>query len=165
MRISLIVAIDKNRVIGKDNDLPWSIPNDWEYVIKTIEGYPIVMGRKTLESLGGALPNRRNIVLTRDKTIDFENCEIVHSIEAVFDLCKGEEEIFIFGGEYIYKIFLPYVDKMYITKIHHEFDGKVFFPKVNFDEWEETFVEKGLKNEENPYDYYFHIYQRKSSLR
>lgn len=162
MRISLIVATDKNRLIGKDNDLPWSIPNDWNYVMETIKDYPIIMGRKTLESLDGALPGRRNIVFTRDESVSFDNCEMVDSIESVFELCKGEEEIFIFGGEYIYKMFIPYVDKMYITKIHHEFEGNTFFPEVNYDEWKETSVVKGMKNEENPYDYYFHVYTRKS---
>ena len=162
MKVSLIVAIDKNRVIGKNNDLPWSIPNDWEYVMETIKSYPLIMGRKTLESLGGPLLGRRNLVLTRDKNINFKHCEMVHSIESALELCENEEEVFIFGGEYIYKMALPYVDKMYITKIHHEFNGDTFFPEVNFDEWEETFVEKGLKNDENPYDYYFHVYERKS---
>src|SRR5690625_2075067 len=104
MKVSLIVAIDKNRVIGKNNDLPWSIPNDWEYVMETIKSYPLIMGRKTLESLGGPLLGRRNLVLTRDKNINFEHCEMVHSIESALDLCENEEEVFIFGGEYIYKM-------------------------------------------------------------
>lgn len=161
MKISLIVAMDRNRVIGRDNDLPWSIPHDWAYVIETIRDFPIIMGRKTLESLGGALPGRRNIVLTRDQSISFEHCEMVHSIESALEICKQEEEIFIFGGEYIYQMALPYVDKMYITKIHHEFIGDTFFPEVNDEEWKEVSVKKGLKNDENPYDYYFHVYERK----
>lgn len=160
MRISLIVAIDKNRAIGKGNRLPWSIPNDWNYVIETIKDYPIIMGRKTLESHGGALSGRRNIVLTTDKSVNFDNCEMVHSIESALELCKNEEEIFIFGGEYVYQMFMPYVQKMYITKIHHEFSGDTFFPEVNMDEWKETHVEKGIKNDKNPYDYYFHVYDR-----
>lgn len=162
IKVSLIVAFDKNRVIGKDNDLPWSIPNDWEYVMETIKDYPLIMGRKTLESLDGGLPGRRNIILTRNQNVKLENCEIVHSIEAALELCENEKEVFIFGGEKIYQMALPYVEKMYITKIHHEFDGDTFFPKINEDDWEEISVEKGLKNQKNPYDYYFHIYKRKS---
>src|SRR5699024_9345964 len=124
--------------------------------------YPLIMGRKTLESLGGSLLGRRNHVLTRDKSINFEHCEMVHSIESALALCEIEEVVVIFGGECIYNMALVYIDKMYITKIHHEFNGDTFFPEVNFDEWEETFVEKGLKNDETPYDYYFHVYERKS---
>ena len=75
-------------------------------------------------------------------------------------LTKPEEEIFIFGGEQIYSLFLPYVEKMYITRIHHEFEGDTFFPEVNFDEWKEESVEKGIMNEKNPYNYYFHVYKR-----
>lgn len=162
MKFSLIVAMDKNRVIGKDNDIPWRIPKDWEYVKNTTQGHAIVMGRKNLESIGRALSNRRNIVLTRKKDFTFDGCEIAHSIEEVFDLCKSEEEVFIFGGEEIYKLFMPYVEKMYITKIHHEFDGDTFFPEVDYGEWEEVSVTKGITDEKNPYTYYFHIYERKN---
>ncbi|MCT2345828.1 DfrD/DfrG/DfrK family trimethoprim-resistant dihydrofolate reductase [Niallia taxi] len=161
MRISLIVAMAKDRVIGKNNDIPWRIPKDWEYVRDTTKGHTIVLGRKNLESIGRALPNRRNIILTRDKNFNFDGCEIAHSVEEVFDLCVNEEEIFIFGGEQIYNIFLPYVNKMHITKIHHHFEGDTFFPEVNFNEWREVSVEKGVMNDKNPYIYYFHVYERK----
>src|SRR5699024_6237570 len=160
MNISLIVAMDKNRVIGKDNDIPWRILNDWEYVKNTTKGYPIILGRRNLESIGRALPDRRNIILTRNKNFNFDGCEIAHSIEDVFELCKNEEEIFIFEGEQIYDIFFPYVKKMYITKIHHEFEGDTFFPEVNFDEWKEVSVKKGSRNDKNPYTYYFHVYEK-----
>ena len=160
MKVSLIAAMDKNRVIGKENDIPWRIPKDWEYVKNTTKGHPIILGRKNLESIGRALPDRRNIILTRDKGFTFNGCEIVHSIEDVFELCKNEEEIFIFGGEQIYNLFFPYVEKMYITKIHHEFEGDTFFPEVNYEEWNEVFAQKGIKNDKNPYNYYFHVYER-----
>ena len=160
LKISLIVAMDKNRVIGKDNDIPWRISSDWEYVKNTTKGHAIILGRKNLQSIGRALPDRRNIILTRDKNFNFKDCEIAHSIEAAFKLCENEEEVFIFGGEQIYVMFLPYVEKMYVTKIHHEFEGDTFFPVVNFDDWKEVSVEKGIKDEKNPYDYYFHIYER-----
>lgn len=164
MKVSLIVAMDKNRVIGKENDIPWRIPNDWKYVKNITKGHPIILGRKNLESIGRALPDRRNIVLTRDKDFSFEGCEIVHSLENVFEFCKNEKEIFIFGGEQIYNIFLPYVEKMYITKIHHEFEGDTFFPEVNFDGWKEVSIVKGDMNEKNPYNYYFHMYERKAII-
>jgi dihydrofolate reductase (trimethoprim resistance protein) len=162
MNISFIVAMDKNRVIDKDNDIPWRLPKDWQYVKKTTMGHPIILGRKNFESIGRVLPGRRNIVLTRDTGFTFEGCEIAHSIEDVFELCKNEEEIFIFGGEQIYKLFLPYVNKMYITRIHHEFEGDTFFLEVHFDEWKEGSVEKGITDDKNPYVYYFHVYERKA---
>ena len=160
MKVSLIVALDKNRVIGKENDIPWRIPNDWQYVKRITKGHPIILGRKNLESIGRALPDRRNIILTRDEDFTFDGCEIAHTIEAIFELCKHEEEIFIFGGEQIYKLFLPYVETMYMTKIHHEFEGDTFFPKVNVNDWQEVSVEKGITDDKNPYVYYFHIYDR-----
>ncbi|WP_121661757.1 DfrD/DfrG/DfrK family trimethoprim-resistant dihydrofolate reductase [Metabacillus litoralis] len=160
MKVSLIVAMDQNRVIGYKNDIPWRIPRDWEYVKNVTKGHSIILGRKNFESIGRALPHRRNIILTRDKDFSFEGCEIVHSIEEVFELCKQEKELFIFGGEQIYKLFLPYVEKMYITKIHHSFEGDTFFPEVNEKEWKEVSVEKGIKDDQNPYTYYYHVYER-----
>jgi dihydrofolate reductase (trimethoprim resistance protein) len=160
MKISLIVAMDKNRVIGKNNDIPWRLPRDWEYVKKTTVNHSIVLGRRNYESIGKALCKRRNIVLTRDRQLSYEDCEMAYSVQEVFDLCKNEEEIFIFGGEEIYKLFLPYVEKMYITKIHEEFDGDTFFPEVNFNEWNEISVKTGITDEKNPYQYAFYIYER-----
>src|SRR5699024_9070024 len=104
------------------------------------------------------------IILTRDKGFTFNGCEIFHLIEDVFELCKNEEEIFIFGAEQIYNWFLPYVEKMYITKIHHEFEGDTFFTEVNYEEWNEVFAQKGIKNDKNQYKYYFHVYERKNLL-
>jgi len=160
LQISLIAAMDRNRVIGKENDIPWRIPNDWKFVRKTTEGHPIILGRKNFESIGRVLPGRRNIILSRDTGLTIEGCEIAHSIQDVFDLCANEAEIFIFGGEQIYKMFMPYVSKMYITKIHHEFEGDTFFPELDRNEWKEISVERGIQDERNPYVYYFHVYER-----
>ena len=162
MKVSLIVAMDKNRVIGRNNDIPWRIPNDWQYVKKMTTGHSIILGRKNFESIGRALPNRRNIVLTRDRSFSFPGCEIAHSKEEALALCNDEAEVFIFGGEEIYNMFLSDVEKMYITKIEHVFEGDTFFPEVDFTEWEECSREKGIKDEANPYDYYFHVYERRN---
>ncbi|WP_397368774.1 dihydrofolate reductase [Paenibacillus anseongensis] len=156
----LIAAMDKNRVIGKDNDIPWRIPNDWRYVNKITKGHTIVLGRRNFESIGKVLPDRRNIILSRDTELSIEGCEMAHSIQEVFDLCQNEEKIFIFGGEQIYKLFMPYVKKMYVTKIHHEFDGDTYFPEIDFSEWKEVSVEKGITDSKNPFTYFFHIYDR-----
>ncbi|MGI2328484.1 dihydrofolate reductase [Planococcus sp. YIM B11945] len=160
MNVSLIVAMDRNRVIGKDNDIPWRLPRDWDYVKKTTQGCPIILGRKNFESIGRALTGRRNIILTRSHA-DFPGCETAHSVEDVFNLCQGEDEIFIFGGQQIYEAFMPYVEKMHITKIDHEFEGDTYFPEVDWAEWQEVSVEKGITNKENLYAYAFHVYERK----
>jgi dihydrofolate reductase len=152
--------MDKNRVIGKNNDLPWRLPKEWQYVKKTTMRHSIILGRKNFESIGKALPGRRNIILTRDTTYSAQGCEIAHSVSDVLAICDGEEEIFIFGGEEIYRLFLPYADKLYMTKIDHEFDGDTYFPEVDYTEWSEISVEQGITDEANPYTYYFHVYIR-----
>lgn len=157
---SIIVAMDQNRVIGYKNQLPWRLPKDLEYVRKTTWGHPIVMGRKNFESIGKPLPGRKNIVLTRNRDYRAEGCHVVHSVEDVFRLCDSEEEVFIFGGAEIYRLFFPYVNRLYITKIFHAFEGDTFFPEYREEEWIEVFRQKGVKDKENPYDYVFMIYER-----
>ena len=162
MIVSIIVAMDVNRVIGKDNSLPWRLPRELQNVKKTTMGHPIILGRKNYESIGRPLPGRRNIILTRDHNFQAEGCEITHTKEDVYKLCEGEEEIFIFGGEQIYKLFLDEVNRIYVTKIHHEFDGDTYFPSIDEKEWKEVFVEQGITDEKNPYIYYYHILERKN---
>src|SRR5690606_3917001 len=120
----------------------------------------IILGRKNYESIGKALPGRRNIILSRDAKLNIVGCEMAHSVEEVFDLCRNEEQIFIFGGEQIYALFMPYVQRMYLTKIHHAFEGDTFFPDIDFGEWREVSVEKGITDDRNPYVYDFHVYER-----
>lgn len=153
--------MDKNRVIGKDNDLPWRIPRELQYVKKITMGSPIVMGRKNYASIGRPLPGRRNIVLTRNKEFIAEGCEIAHSVEEVLNLCNDEKEVFIFGGEEIYKLFLPLVDKLYLTKINYAFEGDTYFPEVDLNLWNEVSKEKGVTDDKNPYEYSFHVYEKK----
>lgn len=161
MIVSIIVAMDLNRVIGKDNTLPWRLPRELQYVKKTTMGHPIILGRKNYESIGRPLPGRRNIILTRDRQFKADGCEIAHSIEDVYKMCKGEEEIFIFGGEQIYKLFLQDTNRIYLTKIHYEFEGDTFFPDIDESEWKEISVEQGITDEKNPYIYYYHILEKK----
>lgn len=161
MNISLIVAMDKDGAIGKDNKLPWHLPNELAYVKKMTMGCPIILGRKNYESIGRALPGRRNIILTRDKYFSANGCEIAHSVEEVLEICKNEEEIFIFGGEQIYKLFMPYVDTMYVTRIEYVFHGDTFFPVTDFMDWDEMTVTPGLTDEKNPYIYNYYVYKRK----
>ncbi len=162
--ISILVAMDKDGLIGKDNDLPWRLPNDLKYFKQLTTNHTILMGRKTYESIGRPLPNRINVVLTRNKDFQPEGCQVVHSIEEVQKLFKEEsnDELFVIGGSDIFKLLLPYTDRLYITKIDERFEGDTFFPEIDFDSWNLVSKEQGEKDENNPYDYYFCIYDKKN---
>lgn len=162
--ISFIVAMDRNHVIGSNNQMPWHLPNDLRFFKETTTGNTIVMGRKTFESIGRVLPNRKHIVITKSTT-DFPNeVEVVHDIETIVKLSEdnNEEELFVIGGGNIFKQLLPYADKLYVTLINETFEGDVFFPVISMEEWEEVSREKGIQNERNPYEYYFIQYVRKT---
>ncbi|MGO0059494.1 dihydrofolate reductase [Brevibacillus fluminis] len=160
MKLSMIVAFDKNRVIGKDNDIPWKLPRDQVYFREVTMGHPIIMGRKNHESIGRPLPGRRNIVLTRDKSYEATGCEIVHTAQEALALVGGEQEAFVIGGEEIYRLFLPLADKLYITTIDHEFEGDTHFPAYDPEAWKEVSAVEGVTDEENPYAYVFRVYER-----
>lgn len=161
--LSLIVAMDKNRVIGADNGIPWHLPNDLRHFKNVTTGHTIVMGRKTFDSIGRVLPKRKHIVITRSNRTFPEGVMVVRDVDAVLNYAKvhPDEEIFIIGGGEIFKQMLPYADKMYITWIDESFEGDVYFPEFDESEWEMVSKVKGEKNEENPYDYYFITYERK----
>ena len=160
--LSTIVAIADNNVIGKDNKLIWHLPEDLKRFKKITTGKVIIMGRKTFESLGRVLPNRKHVILCNDMqmNIDNENVEILDSIDKLEKYINSDEECFVIGGATIYKLLMPYVQKLYITKINHEFIGDVYFPEIDEKIWKETQREKGIKNEENPYDYDYITYER-----
>ena len=123
--ISLIVAMAKNRVIGKDNAMPWHIPEDFKYFKETTMGRPIVMGRKTYESLGRLLPGRENRIVTRQKDYRVEGAQVFHSLE---EACRGQGEIFVIGGAEIYQAAMSMADRIYITLVDREFEGDAVFP-------------------------------------
>ncbi|HHW37031.1 MAG TPA: dihydrofolate reductase [Bacillales bacterium] len=159
--ISIVVAMDKNRVIGKNNQLPWHLPADLAFFKKVTMGKAIVMGRKTFESIGRPLPGRENIILTKNRDYRAEGCTMIHSIDDVFDLEKTENgEVCIIGGAEIFNEVLTCTDRLYITEIDHEFEGDTFFPLIKESDWTLISKEKGPKDEKNPYDYYFTIYER-----
>ncbi|MGM9966299.1 MAG: dihydrofolate reductase [Rummeliibacillus sp.] len=149
--ISLIVAYDENRVMGYNNKMPWHLPGDLAYFKKTTMGKPMIMGRKTFESIGKALSGRTNIVITRDPNYKAEGIVVAHSFEEALEIAKKEEkEIMVIGGEQIFRLALPIADVLYVTKIQHTFQGDTFFPKFG-NEWKkvsesETFETKeGIK--------------------
>ena len=160
--LSTIVAIAKNNVIGKDNKLIWHLPEDLKRFKSITTGKVIIMGRKTFESLGRVLPNRKHVILCNDMemNIENENVEILDSIDKLDKYINSEEECFVIGGATIYKLLMPYVEKLYITKINEEFDGDVYFPEIDEQIWKEVAREKGIKNDENPYDYEYITYEK-----
>lgn len=136
--LSIIVAIAKNNAIGKDNKLIWHLPEDLKRFKKLTTGKTIIMGRKTFESLGKILPNRKHVILTRNKELKIENdmVEVVTGMEEIKKYITSKEECFVIGGASVYKMLLPYSKKIYITKIYEEFVADTFFPEINESEWE-----------------------------
>jgi len=161
--LSIIVAVAKNNVIGKDNKLIWHLPEDLKRFKNITTGKNIIMGRKTFESLGKVLPNRKHIILCNDMelNIDNENVEVLEDISMLDKYINSNEEHFVIGGATIYRLLMPYCNKMYITHINEEFDGDVYFPEINKNEWNVVEEEQGLQNEANPFDYKYVTYVRK----
>jgi dihydrofolate reductase len=137
MIVSAVVAIAQNHAIGKDNKLLWHLPNDLKHFKNITSGHTVIMGRKTYDSVGKPLPNRRNIIITRQQ-IEIPGCEVVNSIDAALALCADEEEVFIVGGAEIYKQAMPLTDKIYLTIVHQDFDGDTYFPEIKANIWKET---------------------------
>ena len=158
--LSLIVAKAENNVIGKDNKLLWHLPEDLKRFKNLTTGHTIIMGRKTFESLGRVLPNRKHVVFTQNPNFKEEdvNVKIVHSLSDIQEYVEDKNENFVIGGEKIYNLLMPYVSKMYITEIHKDFDGDTFFPNVDLESWKETSREKMNADD---FDYDFVVYERK----
>lgn len=153
--ISIIVAMANNRVIGKNNQMPWHLPADLAHFKKVTLGKPIIMGRKTYESIGRPLPGRKNIIISRNTDYIVEGCQSVTSIESAFKLVKDEEEIFIIGGGYLYSQLIEQANKLYLTFIDLEVNGDTQFPDFTQLNLKEEKREKHLKDEKNPYNYEF----------
>lgn len=159
--ISIIVAIAQNFAIGKNNDLLFHLPNDLKRFRQITTGHPVIMGRNTLLSLPkGALPNRRNIVITDNPEEKFDRCEMVSSIEEAVEAVKNEKEAFIIGGGMIYRQFYPIAGKLYLTLVHRDFDADVFFPEIDYSEWEELSREDH-SDEKNGFDFSYLDLKRK----
>lgn len=160
MHISLIVALAENHVIGANNRLLWRLPAELQYFKKTTMGKPIIMGRKTHESIGRALPGRRNIVISRQADFQAEGCDVVDSLDAALALVKDCEEVMIIGGAQIYQQALPLADRLYLTWVHHSFEGDTFFPAWSSEQWREISHEQRVADEQNPYDLTFAVLER-----
>jgi len=166
MRKSMIVAMAENRVIGINNNLPWYLPNDLKYFKQVTMGKPILMGRKTYESIGKPLPGRTNIVLTRDKNWSAEGVKAVNEIEQAFQLAgsvlaiDGKDEMMVIGGDQIYQSTLAEIDRIYLTKVHAEVNGDAYFPELDWAQWKEVGREDFEAEGPNPYDYSFIVLDR-----
>ena len=162
MTLSLIVAITKNNVIGKDNQMPWHLPADLAWFRKNTTGKPVIMGRKTFESIGRPLPKRTNIVLSRTP-YEHEGVVWKNSFESAVDFVKEFDEIMLIGGGELFKQYLPKANKLYLTQIQADIDGDTFFPEINWAEWNIKFEEYRQADADNPYDCRFLILQRKKN--
>ncbi len=161
MSISMIWAMAENGVIGKDNDMPWHLPLDFAYFKEQTLGKRMLMGRKTWESLGGKpLKGRTSIVITRDAGFQAEGAQVIHTLEEALAEGRKDDELMIIGGAEIYGMMLPYADKLLVTRIYEDFEGETKFPDVRWEKWKEVSSVQGIRNEQNPYDYRFYVYER-----
>ena len=158
--LSLITAMDSNRLIGKDNSLPWHLPADLAFFKATTMGKPVIMGRKTFDSIGKALPGRQNIVVTRDRNFDAPNCEVAPSVEAAITIVDDTEEVMLIGGASLYEQTLDRADIIYLTLIHHEFTGDTWFPEIHPKYWKSASRDNFNADDKNPFPYSFVKYVR-----
>lgn len=163
MNLSLIVAMARNRVIGHHNKIPWHLSEDLKRFKQTTMGHPIIMGRKTFESISRPLPGRENIVVTRNPHFAAEDVTIVHSLDEALNRC-GEQEAFVIGGEQIYREALPQVSKLYLTLIDRDFEGDAFFPEIDFTR-DFCVIDESeiMRSEQEGFPYRFIVAKRNSS--
>lgn len=164
MKISLILAMGNNRVIGRDNQLPWRLPADIAHFKTTTMGKPILMGRKTWESIGEALPGRQNIVLTGQSGYPAEGATVATSIDDAISLCGSADELMVIGGATVYQAFLRRAQKIYLTLIAEDFDGDTFFPPLDEQEWREEAREDHRADDKNLYDYSFRVLKKVAGI-
>jgi dihydrofolate reductase len=155
MKISIVVAVAANGVIGRDNQLPWHLPADLRHFKQTTMGKPILMGRKTWESIGRPLPGRTNIVITRDSGYAAAGCVVVNSIDEALMAAGSQHEIMLIGGAELYRQVLPRTDTIYLTRIHEDFEGDTVFPELSTSEWREVERTDQQPDENNPHAYSF----------
>ncbi len=158
--LSLIVAMDENRLIGRDNGLPWRLPSDMAFFKRTTMGKPVVMGRKTYESIGKPLPGRDNVVITRQVDFCAPGCTVVPGLAEAIEHYADAAEIMIMGGVQIYRLALDNVDRLYVTRVHGSFDGDAWFPEVDWSQWRKVTAEDVEADERNAHAHTFEIWER-----
>lgn len=161
MNLAIIVATDKAGLIGKDNDLPWKLSADLQYFRRVTMGKPIIMGRKTHESIGRPLPGRKNIIISSNEDYKVASCDVCHSVEQALVACGDVEEAMVMGGASLYKVFLPHANKLYLTLVDAELEGDTWFPEWDRNDWLQISREDHPADDKNDYPYSFIVYQRK----
>ena len=161
MLVSIIAAMDRNRLIGNNNQLPWHLPADLAHFKRVTMGKPIIMGRKTYESIGRPLPGRTNIVLTRSPDFNAEGVLIANSLQQALDYVAVEEEVMVIGGSTIYELALPRADRLYLTYVEDSFEGDAWFPDFDLEQWSIVASEEHSADETNSSAYRFVAYARK----
>ena len=160
--LSIIVAASENNVIGKDNQLLWYLPDDLKHFKETTKGHHVIAGRKTFESQGKPLPKRTNVIVTRNPDYHAEGCIVVNSPDKALDLARQDDEPFIIGGEQIYRMALPLVDRIYLTRVHAEFEGDTFFPELDMQHWKEISRKYYPKDDRNEYSFSIIVLDRRN---
>ena len=160
MKISLICAASQNNIIGRNNQLPWHLPADLARFRQLTTGHYIVMGRHTYESIGRPLANRVNVIITRHRYFKARDCLVAHSLQDALALCPHDAELFIIGGALVYQQALPCACKIYLTRIHHNFEGDTKLFKIDPSVWHETSRQDFEPDEKNKYSYSFLTYQK-----
>ncbi len=158
--LSIIAAMGTNRAIGLDNQMPWRLPADLRHFKQVTMAKPIVMGRKTFDSIGKPLPGRRNIVVSRQLNLQIPGCEVFASIEAVLENLGDAEEVMVMGGATLYQQCLPLCSRLYLTLIDYAFEADTYFPEWNAGEWKQVSAEPHLGDAENPFAYAFVVLER-----
>jgi len=161
MTISLVVAASKNNVIGRDRGLPWHLPDDLRHFKRLTTGKPVIMGRRTFESIGRPLPDRRNIVLTRDPDYTAEGCDVVSSVDEALNLVAGAGEAMVIGGGQVYRDFLPSADRLYLTRVQAEVDGDTYFPEITETEWLLVSTEHHAADDRHDYAFDLMVFERR----
>ena len=160
-KIILIAALDQDRCIGKDNQLMWNLPGDLKRFKGLTTGHSVIMGRKTFDSIGRPLPNRRNIVISRNQLLKIEGCEMAESLEAALTLCKGEQKVYIIGGAQIYTQSIAIANEMELTRVEKSFHGDAFFPEWDSKDWNKSSSEKRPKEETGlDFDFFYENWKR-----
>ena len=161
VKLSIIVATDEQGLIGKDNDLPWKLSADLQYFRRVTMGKPLIMGRNTHESIGRALPGRKNIIVSNNCDYTADGCCVVHSVEDAIKACDGVEEVMVMGGASLYKQMLQQADRLYLTQVHASLEGDTWFPDWQRSDWQEISREDHLADDKNDYPYSFVIFERR----
>jgi dihydrofolate reductase len=159
--LSIIAAVSLNNALGKDNKLLWHLPADLKRLKELTMGHHLIMGRKTFESLGRPLPGRPHIVISRDANLKFDGVTVVDSLEKAFELAKNDNQPFVFGGAEIYKQALPFIERIYLTRVNETFEGDAYFPELDTVEWELLSKLDFEPDEKNKFHYSYEEYKKR----